>query len=47
MTETLYHPTTPELAARRKELAPSVHEAFENFSHAVLADGALPERTSS
>jgi AhpD family alkylhydroperoxidase len=22
-----------------------VHEAFENFSHAVLADGALPERT--
>jgi AhpD family alkylhydroperoxidase len=22
-----------------------VHEAFEDFSHAVLADGALPERT--
>ena len=22
-----------------------MHEAFENFSHAVLADGALPERT--
>jgi alkylhydroperoxidase/carboxymuconolactone decarboxylase family protein YurZ len=22
-----------------------VHEAFENFSHAVFADGALPERT--
>jgi AhpD family alkylhydroperoxidase len=45
MTETLYHPTTPELAARRKELAPGVHEAFEDFSHAVFADGALPERT--
>jgi AhpD family alkylhydroperoxidase len=45
MTETLYHSTTPELAARRKELAPGVHEAFEDFSHAVFADGALPERT--
>ena len=45
MTEMLYHPTTPELAARRKELAPGVHEAFEDFSHAVFADGALPERT--
>ena len=22
-----------------------MHEAFEDFSHAVLADGALPERT--
>ena len=44
MTETLYHPTTPE-AVRRKELAPGVHAAFENFSHAVFADGALPERT--
>ena len=22
-----------------------MHEAFENFSHAVLGDGALPERT--
>jgi hypothetical protein len=48
MTETpLYHPTTPELAARRKELAPGVHEAFEDFSHAVFADGALPKRTKS
>jgi hypothetical protein len=36
MTETLYHPTTPELAARRKELAPRVHEAFEDFSQARL-----------
>ena len=47
MTETLDHPTTPELAVRRKELAPGVHEAFENFSHAVFADGALPERPRS
>jgi AhpD family alkylhydroperoxidase len=45
MTDSVYHPTTPELAARRKELAPGVHQAFEEFSRAVFADGALPERT--
>ncbi|KAE8766027.1 carboxymuconolactone decarboxylase family protein [Georgenia thermotolerans] len=45
MDETMYHRTTPELAARRRELAPAVHAAFEEFSRAVFADGALPERT--
>ena len=45
MTDSVYHPTTPELAARRKDLAPDVHQAFEEFSAAVFADGALPERT--
>ncbi|MPZ78927.1 MAG: carboxymuconolactone decarboxylase family protein [Actinophytocola sp.] len=45
MTEPMYHPTTPEIAARRKELAPEIHDAFEAFSHAVFADGALPEKT--
>jgi AhpD family alkylhydroperoxidase len=45
MTEAVYHPTTPELAARRKQLAPGIHEAFDNFSHAVFAEGALPEKT--
>jgi AhpD family alkylhydroperoxidase len=40
----LYHPTTPEIAARRAELAPHTHEAFEAFSRAVFADGALPEQ---
>jgi AhpD family alkylhydroperoxidase len=45
MTEPMYHPTTPEIAARRKELAPETHDAFEKFSHAVFADGALPEKT--
>jgi AhpD family alkylhydroperoxidase len=29
MTETLYHPTTPELAARRKELAPGARGVRE------------------
>lgn len=45
MTHSLYEPTTPELAARRKELAPDIHEAFEGFSRAVFAEGALPEKT--
>ena len=45
MTEPMYHPTTPEIAARRKELAPRTHEAFEAFSRSVFAEGALPEKT--
>ncbi|GAB3893553.1 carboxymuconolactone decarboxylase family protein [Microbispora bryophytorum] len=45
MTETPYSPTTPEIAAWRKQLAPGIHEAFENFSRAVFTDGALPEKT--
>jgi len=45
MADSVYHPTTRELAQRRKELAPEIHEAFERFSHAVFAEGALPENT--
>ena len=45
MTDCVYHPATRELAQRRKELAPGVHEAFEQFSRAVFAEGALPEKT--
>jgi AhpD family alkylhydroperoxidase len=45
MTDSLYHATTPEIATRRKELVPHTHEAFEAFSKAVFADGALPEKT--
>lgn len=45
MTDSLYQPSTPEIARRRKELAPEAHAAFENFSRAVFADGALPEQT--
>jgi AhpD family alkylhydroperoxidase len=43
--DAMYHRTTPEQAQRRKELAPETHEAFEAFSKAVFADGALPEKT--
>ena len=45
MSESMYHLTTPEQAKRRKELAPDVHDAFQSFSKAVFADGALPEKT--
>ncbi len=45
MTDQMYHPTTPEQAKRRKELAPETHDAFEAFSKAVFADGALPAKT--
>lgn len=45
MSEPIYPPATPEVSARRKELAPAIHEAFDGFSKAVFADGALPEQT--
>ena len=45
MSESVYHPTTPQIAKRRKQLAPNVHEAFEHFSRTAFADGALPEKT--
>jgi AhpD family alkylhydroperoxidase len=45
VTDSIYHPTTPEIAARRKALAPHTHEAFEAFSRSVFAAGALPEKT--
>ena len=45
MSESMYRPTTPEIATRRKQLAPEIHDAFEAFGKAVFADGALPEKT--
>lgn len=45
MSESVYHPTTPELAKRRRELAPETHAAWDQFSNTVFADRALPEKT--
>ncbi len=45
MAEDLYRPATANLGARRKELAPGIHQAFEDFSNAVFAEGALDEKT--
>jgi AhpD family alkylhydroperoxidase len=40
----IYPPSTPEIARRRRELAPDQQAAFEAFGKAVFADGALPAR---
>ena len=45
MSDSLYPKATAEIGARRKELAPGINEAFEGFSRAVFAEGALPEKT--
>jgi AhpD family alkylhydroperoxidase len=45
MSDALYPKPTRELAARRAELAPATHDAFQAFSKQVFADGALPEKT--
>lgn len=45
MSQSLYPESTPDIAAKRKALAPKQLEAFHNFSRAVFAAGALPEKT--
>ena len=45
MPQDMFPQSTPELAARRKQLAPANHEAFTSFSERVFADGALPAKT--
>lgn len=41
----VYPPGTPEIGRHRKELAPEIHDAFENFSRTVFRAGALDEKT--
>jgi AhpD family alkylhydroperoxidase len=43
--ESVYPIATRELAARRKEAAPEIHDAFQAFSRQAFAEGALPEKT--
>lgn len=45
MTDPIYPPLSPELARKRRELAPEIQAAFEAFSKRVFADGALPAKT--
>lgn len=45
MTQPLYPAASAETAARRKELAPGIHDAFQAFSRQVFADGALDRKT--
>jgi AhpD family alkylhydroperoxidase len=45
MNQELYPPSSADIARKRKELAPDPLAAFNAFSKAVFADGALPSRT--
>ena len=45
MSEPIYPAVSHDLVARRRELAPGPHAAFEAFSTSVFADGALDART--
>ena len=45
MDESLYPHAGPEIARKRRELAPGPLNAFKAFSAAVFADGALPSKT--
>jgi len=44
MSNDLLPQTTPTIAARRKQLAPDIHDAFTAFSDRVFAAGALPSK---
>ncbi len=45
MVATIYPPTSPEVAHKRRDLAPGVQAAFEAFGRQVFADGALDTKT--
>ena len=45
MPDDILPQSTPGLAAKRRDLAPQVHEAFTAFSKQVFAEGALATKT--
>ncbi|WP_459545787.1 carboxymuconolactone decarboxylase family protein [Nocardia sp. X0981] len=45
MSDPVYPAATQDIGARRRELAPDIHQAFDEFSRQVFADGALPQKT--
>src|SRR4051812_4529371 len=45
MTQTVYSQPDAQIAERRKQLAPGIHDAFQEFSRQVFAGGALDEKT--
>jgi alkylhydroperoxidase/carboxymuconolactone decarboxylase family protein YurZ len=47
MGMTVYPPANSEIAERRKQLAPDIHDAFQEFSRQVFAAGALDEKTKT
>ena len=45
MTQPVYPPADAQIAERRKQLAPDIHDAFQEFSRQVFSDGALDVKT--
>jgi AhpD family alkylhydroperoxidase len=45
MTDGIFPRQTADIASKRRELAPAQQAAFEAFSKAVFADGALSSKT--
>jgi AhpD family alkylhydroperoxidase len=45
MEHPMYPESSADIARKRHELAPAPLEAFQNFSRAVFAEGALPSVT--
>ncbi|WP_322866383.1 carboxymuconolactone decarboxylase family protein [Aquicoccus sp. G2-2] len=45
MADTLFPTNTGSLAKKRKDLTPEASKAFQAFSQAVFADGALDAKT--
>ena len=45
MANETYPKVNADLLARRRNLAPGIHEAFEQFSKQTFGDGALPAKT--
>jgi AhpD family alkylhydroperoxidase len=45
MTDPVYPAAIHDIGARRRELAPEIHQAFDEFSARVFAEGALPRKT--
>jgi AhpD family alkylhydroperoxidase len=45
MSEPVYPSPSKDLARKRRELGPNMQTAFDAFSQAVFADGALPAKT--
>ena len=44
MHDHVYPVPIPELSRHRRELAPEIEKAFQEFSKAAFADGALPRK---
>ena len=42
---TINPPSAPEIAIKRRDLAPNQHAAFDALDKAIFADGALPAKT--